>query len=152
MTQAVDRLNQLITPTVEAMGFELVGIEFMSNVKAGGLLRVYIDRPQGITLDDCARVSHQISGLLDVEDPIEGNYNLEVSSPGIDRPLFSKKDFVRFQGREVSLKTRAKIGGRRRFSGKLAGVHGDEVQVVVDGEVIHLPLDQIDKARLVPEF
>ncbi|MCB1859383.1 MAG: ribosome maturation factor RimP [Gammaproteobacteria bacterium] len=152
MVQSDDRLTRLIAPTVEAMGYELVGVEYLGQSKSGALLRIYIDRPQGITLDDCARVSHQISGLLDVEDPIEGNYHLEVSSPGLDRPLFQKKDFVRFRGSSVTVKTRGKIEGRRRFNGELAGVQGEDVLVVVDGVMVSLPLNQIDKARLVPEF
>ncbi len=134
------------------MGYELVGVEYLTQGDAGGLLRIYIDRDGGITVDDCARVSHQVSGILDVEDPIHGNYSLEVSSPGLDRPLFYKKDFALFADSEVTIKLRARIHGRRNFKGVLKGVEGDDVLVVVDGETFSLPLDQIEKARLVPKF
>ncbi len=148
---AADSLEALIGGSVESMGFELVGVEFLAR-SGGGLLRVYIDHPDGIGVDDCARVSRQISGLLDVEDPIAGNYDLEVSSPGLDRPLFSRAHFIRFAGHVVKLETREKIGGRRRFKGLLKGVSGDEVVIEVAGETVALPLEQVEKARLVPEF
>jgi len=135
------------------MGYELVGVEYLSQGRSGGsVLRIYIDSPDGIVLDDCSRVSHQVSGILDVEDPIEENYSLEVSSPGLDRPLFGRRDFERFTGSLVSLKLRAKISGQRRFKGELQGIEEDDVLLAVDGEIFRLPLDQIDKAKLVPEF
>jgi ribosome maturation factor RimP len=152
MAGAADGLVQLIRGAVEPMGYELVGVEYLSQGRGGSLLRVYIDHVNGITVDDCADVSHQISGVLDVEDPIKENYSLEVSSPGLDRPLFFKEDFERFSGSRVSVKLRVKLHDRRRFEGVLNGVEGDEVLVNVDGEEYALPLDQIDKARLVPEF
>ncbi len=152
MLQVADKLTQLIAPTVEAMGYEWVGLEFHGQSESGAVLRIYIDHLEGITLDDCAQVSHQVSGLLDVEDPIDGNYNLEVSSPGLDRPLFFKKDFERFKGSGVTVRMRAKIAGRRRFVGELVGVENDEVLIAVDGETFSLPMAQIDRARLVPDF
>ncbi|HEB95215.1 MAG TPA: ribosome maturation factor RimP [Sedimenticola thiotaurini] len=151
MTGTADGLTRLIESAVVPMGYELVGVEYLDQGH-GGVLRVYIDHADGISVDDCARVSHQVSGLLDVEDPIPGNYSLEVSSPGLDRPLFGKRDFDRFAGRRVSLRTREKIAERRRFKGLLRGTEGDDVLVEVDGETFRLPLDRIDKARLVPDF
>jgi ribosome maturation factor RimP len=152
MTTASDTLTGLFTPTVEAMGYELVGVEYLSQGSAGSVLRVYIDRPEGITLDDCSRVSHQISGILDVEDPIAENYSLEVSSPGLDRPLFGAKDFERFAGSEAVVKLRVKVDGQRKFKGVLQSVEGRELLLAVDDKIVRLPLDQVDRARLVPEF
>ena len=152
MESASDSLNSLIGATVESMGFEFVGLEYGGQAGSGGLLRVYIDHADGIDVDDCADVSHQISGVLDVEDPIQGNYALEVSSPGLDRPLFSKRDFERFAGRRVSIKLRVKLQDRRRFEGLLQGMREGHVVLVEEGVEISLPLDQIEKARLVPEF
>jgi ribosome maturation factor RimP len=152
MESASDSLNSLIGATVESMGFEFVGLEYGGQAGSGGLLRVYIDHADGIDVDDCADVSHQISGVLDVEDPIQGNYTLEVSSPGLDRPLFSKRDFERFAGRRVSIKLRVKLQDRRRFEGLLQGMREGHVVLVEEGVEISLPLDQIEKARLVPEF
>ncbi|MCB1761261.1 MAG: ribosome maturation factor RimP [Gammaproteobacteria bacterium] len=152
MTTASDSLTGLFAPTVEAMGYELVGVEYLGKGAAGAVLRIYIDRPEGITLDDCSRVSHQISGILDVEDPIAENYNLEISSPGLDRPLFGARDFERFAGCEAVLKMRVKIDGQRKFKGVLQCVEGREVLLAVDDKIVRLPLDQVDRARLVPEF
>ncbi|MCB1762082.1 MAG: ribosome maturation factor RimP [Gammaproteobacteria bacterium] len=151
MAGTVEKLTDLFAPVVEAMGYELVGVEYLNRGR-GSLLRIYIDQPEGITLDDCSRVSHQISGILDVEDPIEENYNLEVSSPGLDRPLFGRRDFERFIGNRVMLKLRTKISGQRRFVGKLLGMEQEEILLAVGDETLRLPLDQIDKAKLVPEF
>ena len=106
-------LRKLLEPAVSALGFELVGVEFVSGRR--GLLRLYIDSEDGVTIDDCQAVSHQVSGLLDVEDPIQGQYSLEVSSPGLDRPLFRAADFERFAGHEVSLRLVAPVEGRRKF-------------------------------------
>ncbi|MCB1869339.1 MAG: ribosome maturation factor RimP [Gammaproteobacteria bacterium] len=154
MADTSDNLINLFTPAIEGMGYELVGVEYLhkGGSGGGGLLRIYIDNPDGITLEDCSRVSHQVSGILDVEDPIRENYNLEVSSPGLDRPLFGRRDFQRFAGNRVTLKLRTKISGQRRFKGELQGIDDDDVLLAVDDEVFRLPLDQIDKARLVPEF
>ena len=151
MAGTVEKLTDLFAPVVEAMGYELVGVEYLNRGR-GSLLRIYIDQPEGITLDDCSRVSHQISGILDVEDPIEENYNLEVSSPGLDRPLFGRRDFERFIGNRVTLKLRTKISGQRRFVGKLLGMEQEEILLAVGDETLRLPLGQIDKAKLVPEF
>lgn len=152
MGQAADSLTEMIRGAVEPLGYEFVGVEYLSRGKGGSLLRVYIDHPDGILVKDCVSVSHQVSGVLDVEDPISENYSLEVSSPGLDRPLFSKQDFERYSGKKVSIKLRAKMQGRRNFDGLLDGVDGDDLLVTLDGDQYRLPMDQIDKARLVPEF
>jgi ribosome maturation factor RimP len=127
-----------------------VGVQYHAS-RNRSLLRVYIDRAAGITLDDCARVSHQVSGVLDVEDPITGEYDLEVSSPGLDRPLFSREHFERFGGQRARVTLEAPIEGRRRFTGELGGVRGDAVSVWVDGEEYLLPFDAIASARLTPD-
>jgi len=152
MHSASDNLTQLIQQVVEPMGYELVGIELLSRQKASTLLRIYIDSSKGITLEDCTAVSHQVSGVLDVEDPIEENYDLEVSSPGLDRPLFDKEHFDRFKGKKARIRMRMKLNGRRRYEGVLAGVEDNNVILDVEGEKLDLPLDQIETARLIPEF
>jgi len=152
MRSAPDNLTLTIRQVVEPMGYELVGIELLSRQKMGVLLRIYIDSSKGITLDDCTAVSHQVSGLLDVDDPIEENYDLEVSSPGLDRPLFDREHFDRFKGKKARIRMRIKLGGRRRYEGILVGVEDDDVILDVEGEKFNLPLDQIESARLIPEF
>ncbi|WP_136066879.1 ribosome maturation factor RimP [Modicisalibacter radicis] len=144
-------LNALIEPVVTAMGFELWGIELLPQGKHSRLV-VYIDSPAGITVDHCADVSRQISAVLDVEDPIPGKYQLEVSSPGLDRPLFELEQFARFKGHVISLRLRAPFEGRRKFKGLLAGVENDEVLLQLDGEEYCFPIDGIEQARIVPQF
>jgi len=144
-----ERLTRLVEPVVEGLGYELVGLEFDSR---GRILRVYIDRAGGISLDDCTRVSHQLSGLLDVEDPIPGEYQLEISSPGMDRPLFTLEHFQRFVGSRARLQLLRMVDGRRRFKGRLTAVDGAVVVVQEDGTDYRIPLEAIEKARLIPEF
>jgi ribosome maturation factor RimP len=144
-------LRKLIEPAVTALGYELVGVEF-TGAGRQGLLRVYIDREEGITLDDCQAVSYQVSGLLDVEDPIPGQYSLEVSSPGLDRPLFQAGDFERFAGRRANVKLARPVEGRRNFKGLLLGLDDGQVMVRVDDRDYRFPVDDIDQARLVPEY
>jgi len=151
MRRAPEKLYRLIQPVVTGMGYELVGMEFSAG-HGNGLLRIYIDSPDGADIDDCQRVSYQVSGLLDVEDPIPGQYNLEVSSPGMDRPLFEKEHFERFAGCQVKLQTQVSYHGRRKFKGLLQGVEGEQVVIEQDGETVKLPLTEVEKARLVPEF
>ncbi|HFD79570.1 MAG TPA: ribosome maturation factor RimP [Gammaproteobacteria bacterium] len=152
MPQESAELRRLIEPAVTALGYELVGVEFSRGKQ--GLLRVYIDHEDGISVDDCQKVSHQVSGLLDVEDPIRGQYALEVSSPGLDRPLFRARDFERFAGHEIRLRLLAPVDGRRKFRGVLVGMRDDQVVVDVDetDEELVVPLDEIDQARLVPDY
>lgn len=151
MARLEQQLTQLFTPAVEALGFELVGVEF---VRAGkhSTLRVYIDQEQGIHVDDCADVSHQLSAILDVEDPISTEYYLEVSSPGADRRLFTAEHFGRFAGEQVAVKLTTPQEGRRNFSGLLKGLEDDMVVVEVDGQVYRLLLSNIEKANIIPNF
>jgi ribosome maturation factor RimP len=152
MQQAPEHLIELARSTIEPMGFEVAGVQLVSAGKHGKMLRIYIDSPQGIMLDDCATVSRQMSAVLDVEDPIMGNYDLEVSSPGLDRPLFFIEHFERFAGQKVTLRTTGSHHGRRKFKGKLLGIDGEDIQLEVEGELMRLPFSDIDSARIVPQF
>jgi len=141
-------MRQLIEPVVEGLGYECVGIVYLAQGQHG-LLRIFIDRPDGVTVEDCGRVSHQVSGVLDVEDPIAGHYTLEVSSPGIDRPLFRQQDFARFAGRQIKLRLVRQHSGRSRYIGTLRGIDDDEVILEVEGEEMRLAYDDIEQAHLV---
>jgi ribosome maturation factor RimP len=151
MKQAPRHLQDIIEPVVESIGYELVGIEYIRQPK-NNLLRLYIDSEQGITLDDCERVSGQVSAVLDVEDPIKGHYTLEVSSPGLDRPLFKPEHFQRFAGHKARVRLGVSVDGRRKFSGVLQGMDDGNVVMLVDGNEVRLPVNDIEQARLVPEF
>ena len=145
-------LSELFEPVVESMGYELVGIEFLG-ADGHGTLRVYIDRNEGVSLDDCAAISHQVSGILDVEEPIKQAYDLEVSSPGIDRPLFKLADYERFAGKTARIKLAVGLLGRKKFKGQLQGVADSKlVTIEVDGEIFDLPYADIAKANLVGDF
>ncbi len=146
-----DELAKLLEPTVERLGYELADLEVRLGSK-GGLVRIFIDKPDGIDLDDCEKVSLAVSALLDVEDPVPGNYNLEVSSPGLDRKLTKVEHFQRFEGETVKVQMRFPIEGRRRFRGTLVSSDDENIVVEVDGESHSLPLKTIDTARLVPEM
>jgi len=144
------RFQAMLGPSVAALGCELLGVQ-VSRGRTHTVLRLFIDRPEGITLEDCERVSHQVSGILDVEDPIEGEYSLEVSSPGADRPLFDAEQFRRFTGHAVRVRLAVPVDGRRTVTGLLEGTDGDDV-LVREGETLwRLPLEQVAQARLVPE-
>ena len=145
-----DEIQKLIEPSVEQLGYELTDMEVRLSGK-GGLLRLTIDKADGIDLDDCEKVSHAVSALLDVEDPVPGNYNLEVSSPGLDRKLTKVKHFQRFEGETLKVTMRFPIEGRRRFRGTLVSSDDENIVVEVDGESHSLPLAMLDTARLVPE-
>ncbi|MCZ4365465.1 ribosome maturation factor RimP [Sulfitobacter dubius] len=146
---AIDRrLAEIITPVIEDMGFELVRVRLMSGKST--ILQVMADRPDGgIEVDECAKISQAIGAVLDVEDPILDEYALEVSSPGIDRPLTRLKDFDAFEGYEAKIETTELIGGRRRFKGELAGVEGGEVLINVEEGTIGLQFDWLSDAKLV---
>ena len=147
-----DRLTALVASAVEAAGYELVGVEYLPQ-GAHSVLRVFIDSEQGITLDDCSRASYQISGVLEVEDPIRGRYNLEVSSPGLDRPLFTLAHFERFVGKGVKLRLRQPLEGQRKFKGVIAAVGDDSIRIALDDDrELELHIDEIEKANLIPEF
>jgi len=145
-----DELQELLEPTIERLGYELTDLKVRLSGQ-GGLLRITIDKPDGIDLDDCEKVSHAVSALLDVEDPVPGNYNLEVSSPGLDRKLTKVEHFQRFEGETLKVTMRFPIEGRRRFRGTLKSSDEENIVVEVDGESHSLPLTMIDTARLVPD-
>jgi ribosome maturation factor RimP len=150
-----DALMRLLEPPIEALGLELLDVEF-AQAGRGGILRIFIDRgasghEANITVDDCATVSHAVSQLLDVEDPIKGHYTLEVSSPGFDRVLRKRAHFERFVGERIFAELKLPIEGQRRFVGTLKSVTGDSIVVEVDGRARDLPLERIQKARLRPE-
>lgn len=152
MHKAPEALIKIVRGVVEPMGYEFVGLEYLSRPKSGHLLRVYIDIERGVLLDDCEAVSRQLSAVLDVEDPISGEYALEVSSPGLDRPLFELAHFSRFEGQTAKVTLMRPIDGRRRFKGIIEAVAGEEIKMLVDGEVVVLPFSDIEGARLVPDF
>jgi ribosome maturation factor RimP len=152
MAVADQKLRQLIQPVVEALGCELWGLELQTGGKTK-LLRIYIDRGKdGIGIEDCERVSRQSSAVLDVEDAINGEYILEVSSPGMDRPLYELGQFEQYIGEDISLRLRFPFEGRRNFKGRLTAVDGDEIAVVVADHEFLFPVEGIEKANVVPRF
>lgn len=151
VSSKLEQLQALLAPVVEALGYQCWGVEFISQGKHS-LLRVYIDHANGILIDDCEKVSRQISAVLDVEDPISSEYTLEVSSPGMDRPLFTLEQFVAHVGEQVKIKLRSSFEGRRNFQGTLRGVEEQDVVVQVDDHEYLLPIEQIDKANIIPRF
>ena len=145
-------LKQLLQPVVEALDCELWGIEMQMGGKTK-LLRIFIDRDEvGVGIDDCERVSRQASAILDVEDVIAGEYILEVSSPGMDRPLYELDHYARYLGEEIYLRLRFPYEGRRNYKGRLKAIEGDEVVVVVTDSEFLFPVEGIEKANLVPQF
>ena len=151
MTNKELALEALIAPTVRALGCEVWGVEYRPRTP-GAALKVFIDSPDGVTIDDCERVSNQISALLDVEDPIVESYRLEVSSPGLDRTLFRPEQYTASVGERVDVRLAFPFEGRRRFEGELAGVEGDDVVVRIEGDEYLLPFGQIQRTRIVPDF
>ncbi|KMJ46038.1 ribosome maturation factor RimP [Xenorhabdus khoisanae] len=150
MSTLEQKLTEMISAPVEALGFELVGLEFIR--ARVSTLRVYIDSEEGITVDNCADVSHQVSAVLDVEDPISVLYNLEISSPGLERPLFKAEHYQRFMGEEASLLLRMAMQNRRKWQGIIKAVDGEMITVTVDGKDEVFALSNIQKANLVPHF
>ena len=151
MSSKLEQLQTLLAPVIEALGYECWGLEFLSQGRHS-LLRIYIDRADGILVEDCEAVSRQISSVMDVEDPISNEYTLEVSSPGMDRPLFTLEQFAKHAGDLVKIKLRSPYEGRRSFQGSLRGVEEQDVVVLVDDHEYLLPIDLIDKANIVPRF
>ena len=149
------KLQSLVEPVVTGQGYELVDVEFKNELGAW-ILRVYIDKPGaegGVGLDDCASVSRELSAVLDVDDVIPGHYSLEVSSPGLNRPLKKEADFARFVGKKAKIRTRHPVGeSRRNFSGTLVSVAGGKVKIDVGDQVCEVPVDDVEKANLVYEF
>ena len=142
-------LTQLLQPTVEALGYALWGIELISPGKRP-TLRLYIDADTGVNIDDCAAVSHQVSGVLDVEDPISSDYTLEVSSPGVDRLLFCPQHYSPYVGEIVDVRLRLPIEGRRRYKGTLLSANDETVVLLIDDREFELPLRSVDRARVFP--
>ena len=151
MSSKLEQLQAMLAPVVESLGYECWGVEFISQGRHS-LLRVYIDHANGILVDDCEAVSRQVSAVLDVEDPISSEYTLEVSSPGMDRPLFTLEQFAKHVGEQVKIKLRSPFDGRRNFQGLLRGVEDQDVVVLVDDHEFLLPIDLIDKANIIPSF
>jgi len=158
VTDKASQIVALLAPTVAALGVELWGAEYLPG-SGNALLRLYIDVDQAsaaegrvVGIEDCEAVSREVSALLDVEDPISGHYTLEVSSPGLDRPLFTAAQFARFVGQRAKLTLRVPQAGRRRVQGAITAVEGETVSLDVDGTVAQVHMDNIDKARLVPDW
>lgn len=148
MKSSTEKVTQLIEPTVQALDLELWGVEHASQGKYS-VLRIFIEREAGVTIDDCERVSRQVSAIFDVEEPIAGEYTLEVSSPGMDRLLFTPQQFQRYRGEEVSVRMRTPVDGRRKFKGRLTDVVDDIIHMQVDGSDFELPHGDIEKANIV---
>ncbi len=152
MSGKLKQLEDILRPVVEGLGYEFWGIEFRSQGYQS-LLRVFIDDIEnGIGIEDCEKVSRQVSGVMDVEDPIKTEYTLEVSSPGMDRPLFRPEQYQAFVGHQVQIRLRMAFEGRRKFQGLIKGVEGEDIVVVVDDHEYLLPFDSIDKAQIIPVF
>lgn len=151
MAKQEQQLTELLAPTVEAAGYQLWGIEL---IRAGRhtTLRIFIDKAEGIMVEDCALVSREVSALLDVEDPIPNEYTLEVSSPGMDRPLFTEAQFTQYVGQKIEVKLTVPQEGRRKFKGLLTSFDNDTLVIEVDGKPCSLLFDNIDKANVVPVF
>ena len=151
MASLEERITEMLAPSVEDLGYELVGIEY---IRAGkhSTLRVYIDQEAGILVDDCAAVSRQVSAIMDVEDPITNEYTLEVSSPGMERPLFKAEHYETFVGEDVKVQLRMPVQNRRRWKGVIASVEGEIICLNVDGREERFALSNIQKANIVPKF
>lgn len=150
-TRVEDRVIEWVQPIAGELGLELVDVEF---VKEGGhwFLRVYIDKETGVDLEDCQTVSRRLDDILEAEDPIPNSYSLEVSSPGLERPLKKDADFARFQGQRVRAATFAPIDGQKEFVGKLQGLENDVINLDQDGHIIALPREKVSKIHLFPLF
>ena len=148
MSSSVTLITELIDTTIQALGLDLWGVELLQQGKYS-LLRIYIEREEGVTIEDCEKVSRQVSALMDVEDPIAGEYTLEVSSPGLDRPLFRIEHYSQYVGSEVDLKLRRPLDGRRKFKGQIIKVSGGIVGLLVEGFEYDLELSDIEKASIV---
>ncbi|MEE4295130.1 MAG: ribosome maturation factor RimP [Wenzhouxiangella sp.] len=147
-----DRLQTLLEPVIEDLGYELVGIEYQSNPK-NRVVRVFIDQePDGIGVEDCERVSREVSALMDVEEPVPGQYTLEVSSPGVERPLFTGQHFARFVGETAAVQLAVPVNNRRRFKGIIVAADDDQVILEVDGQRIELGIADVARAHLAPDL
>lgn len=150
MALTIPHIETLLTPGAQALGYEIVAVEMSGGDTS--IVRIYIDAEGGVNVEDCAKASRQFSAILDVEDPISNRYNLEVSSPGMDRPLAKPEHFKSVVGEQVKIKMATLINGRRRFTGELIEATDEFAVVEVDGEQSELPYSEMDKARLVPVY
>jgi ribosome maturation factor RimP len=146
-----EELTRLLEPTIEQLGYELADLE-LRLAGRDSLVRVFIDKPEGVGLEDCETVSRQVSAVLDVEDPVPGHYVLEVSSPGLDRKLTKSAHYRRYVGDDIRVQLRFPIEGRRKFRGRLTAASEETIQIDVDGQLHELPIATIDTARLVPSI
>ncbi len=151
MSSQIEMLHKIIDPIAEAMGYEVIRIALQNSARGEAMtLQIMAERPDGSMLvEDCAKLSREISVIMDVEDPISAEYVLEVSTPGIDRPLTRRKDFENYAGYEIKLELSVPEAGRRRFRGKLKGISGDLVKIEVDGEVFEVDFNNIYRSKLV---
>ncbi|HZK18149.1 MAG TPA: ribosome maturation factor RimP [Clostridia bacterium] len=149
--KVTDIVENLAEPTADLCGVEVVDVEFVKE-GANWFLRIYIDAPGGVTLDHCERFSKEIDMVLDEKDPIKQSYHLEVSSPGLERPIKKEKDFLRFKGSTIKVKTFASINNQKNFTGIIKDTESHVLVLDVDGREVNIPLEQIAKARLVPDF
>ena len=150
MALTVPHIEELLQPGAQALGYELVAVEMSGGDTS--ILRIYIDTPNGVTVQDCAKASRQFSAILDVEDPISNRYTLEVSSPGMDRPLAKPLHFKAVVGQDVKIRMNTLVNGRRRFTGQLVEATDEFAVVEVDGEQTELLYTEMDRARLVPVY
>jgi ribosome maturation factor RimP len=143
------KAEKLVVPVLENLGYGLVACDFLQE---GGrwILRLYIEKEGGVTIDDCVRVSHGVEDLIAVEDIVPVGYSLEVSSPGVNRPLRKRADFERFVGERIAVKTSQPIEGRKNFKGVLSNLKGDDIVMIIDGSEYRVPLDAVGKAHLEP--
>ncbi len=149
--EIIKKVWELAEPVVMSLGFELVDVEFQRE-RQGWVLRLYIDKPGGVNLGDCVRVSEVLGDLLDAKDFIHHAYHLEISSPGVDRPLRKREDFERFAGDKVKIQLKEPLEGRRNFTGLLRGIEGEEIIIEIDGRVWRLPREKVKKAHIKFEF
>ena len=147
----IDALFAMFEPAVIAADMQLWGIEYLPQGKHS-ILRVFIDSENGVTVDDCVAVSHQVSGILDVEDPISQEYTLEVSSPGMDRPLFTLEQFRKYINEWADIRLRMPFDGRRKFKGVIINIEGQDIVLRVDQHEYLLPIDMVEKAHVIPQF
>jgi ribosome maturation factor RimP len=147
VSRIASTLSDQISSIVNAMDYEFVGAQMQ-----GGVLQIFIDKESGVNVDDCSRISRQVSAMLDVEDPIQGRYTLEVSSPGLDRPLFQMMHYTKQVGKRIKVHMQAPINNRRKFVGQLLRIDGNDIHLLVDEEEIVLPFSEIEKANVIADI
>lgn len=149
-SETVKKIESKITPILENIGYDLIDVELKPE-GGGRVLRIFIDKENGVNIDDCEKVSRSIEDIIEVEGYISQNYRLEVSSPGWDRPLKKKDDFVKYTGKQIRLESNLPINQRRRWKGELLGLENDNIKMKVDGNVYFIPWDNLGSARIVPD-